>query len=97
MYVALICQYRHFDILFKVFEPTYRGYFEVRKEQAKEDSQRCLEFIERWELHPDHLTTAARLKKKLMDTILDDCEITPRDPVSLPEPTPRFNFENHSC
>ncbi len=80
------------------FYPTIDwSYFRVRKEQAKEDSQRCLEFIEQWELHPDHRTTAARLKKQLMDAILDDCEIAPRDAASLPEPTPRFNFENHSC
>ena len=67
------------------FYPTIDwSYFEVRKEQAKEDSESCLRFIEQWELHPDHLTTAAKHKKQLMDTILDDCEIT-------------LFSKNHSC
>jgi pyrroloquinoline-quinone synthase len=49
------------------------SYFKVRKQQAEQDSQSCLRFIEQWELHPDHRTTAAKHKKQLMNDILDDC------------------------
>lgn len=56
------------------FYPTIDwSYFKVRKEQAKEDSQICLEFIKQWQLAEEDIATAAKLKKQLMKDILDNC------------------------
>ena len=47
------------------------NYFVVRKEQAKEDSQRCLQFIEEWKLPDADIALAARLKRQLLNDILN--------------------------
>jgi len=48
------------------------NYFVVRKEQAREDSQRCLQFIEEWKLPDSEIALAACLKKKLLNDILEN-------------------------
>jgi len=47
------------------------NYFFVRKEQAQEDSQRCLQFIEDWELTQSEINNSLKLKRKLLNDILN--------------------------
>jgi len=54
------------------FYPTINwGYFVVRKDQAREDSQRCLEFIEKWNLPESEKDLALKLKRQLMVDVTD--------------------------
>ena len=46
------------------------SYFSLRKDQAREDSQRCLEFIKEWNLPQTVIDEALKLKRQLMTEIL---------------------------
>jgi pyrroloquinoline-quinone synthase len=47
------------------------NYFVVRREQAREDSRRCLQFIEYWNLPESEIELASWLKRQLLNAVLN--------------------------